>query len=181
MKLKYTLLIATSLLFTACSDKKEEKKVPVAKAGKIEVTSNSNIYEKKVKEVEDKSDRSYYYSYNKNTEAKKQEERTTLDANMRVRSPYEKVQVSMLVSRLSKDFIVKCSACHNDYANGVIGPSLLKKDETFIFNQIMAFKTGEKENILMTELVKQLDEKHIRKLANEIATFNKKIEELKAK
>lgn len=179
MKLKYTILIAATLIFSACSDKKEEaskKSEPLVKAGKIEITSNDHAYKKKVEEIENKDDRSYYYSYNKNTQ---KEKRTNLDANMRIRSPYEKVQVSLLVSGLSKDFIVKCSACHNDYANGVIGPSLLKKDEKFIYDTIMAFKTGEKTNVLMTELVQQLDNKHIKKLALEIATFNKKIDELK--
>jgi cytochrome c553 len=97
---------------------------------------------------------------------------------MHVRSPYEKVKISMLVKSLSKDFIVKCSACHNDYANGVVGPSLLNKDASFIFNKIMKFKQDPKANVLMTALVKKMDEKEIQKLANEIFEFNKQIKGL---
>ncbi len=182
MKLRNTILVLSSLLiFSACSDKKEEnkKEVSVAKAGKIEIVKNEDAYEKKVEEVEKTEDRSYYYSYNKQKDETKK--RTVVDANMNIRSPYEKVEISMLVGSLSKDFIVKCSACHNDYANGVIGPSLLKKDAKFIKDSILSFKTDPKKNILMTELVKQLSLKEINKLANEIANFNQKIKELKAK
>ncbi len=98
---------------------------------------------------------------------------------MHVRSPYEKVKVSMLVKRLSKEFIVKCSACHNDYANGIIGPSLLDKDSNFIFNSIKKFKEDKDANVLMAELVKKMDDTEIRKLADEIYEFNKQIRELK--
>ena len=105
--------------------------------------------------------------------------RSEIDANMHVRSPYEEVKISMMVKRLSKDFIVKCSACHNDYANGIIGPSLLNKDADFIFNSIMKFKSDKNANVLMTDLVNQMDKKEIKKLANEIYEFNKQIRDTK--
>jgi cytochrome c553 len=82
-----------------------------------------------------------------------------------------------LVRKLSKKFIVKCSACHNDYANGVIGPSLLGKNSNEIFDSIAAFKSGEKKNVLMTDLIKMMDEAEIRALADEIYAFNEKIKE----
>ncbi len=98
---------------------------------------------------------------------------------MRVRSPYERVEISLLVSRLSKKFIVKCSACHNDYANGIIGPSLLGKDKDFIYNQIMDFKSGKKKNVLMDQLVKMMSDEEINELSSEIAEFNAKIKDLR--
>ena len=87
----------------------------------------------------------------------------------------------MLVSKLSKKFIVKCSACHNDYANGIIGPSLLGKDKKFIYNSIMDFKSGKKVNVLMTDLVKMMSEEEINQLSSEISEFNIKIKELREK
>ena len=102
-----------------------------------------------------------------------------MDANLHVRSPYENVEVSMLVKRLSKEFIVKCSACHNDYANGVIGPSLLGKDADFIFEKISKFKDGSAKNVLMKDLVSQMDAKEIRAMPDEIYEFNKKIKEMR--
>ncbi len=98
---------------------------------------------------------------------------------MHVRSPYEKVKISLLVKKLSKDFITRCSACHNDYANGIIGPSLLDKDSDSIFNSIMKFKKDKSLNVLMTELVNNMNEKEIRKIADEIYEFNKKVRKLK--
>ena len=44
-----------------------------------------------------------------------------------VRNPLQSINLKLVKGRLSKDFIVKCSACHDDYANGIIGPSLLNK------------------------------------------------------
>ncbi|WP_298749716.1 hypothetical protein [uncultured Arcobacter sp.] len=181
MKLKIISLTISSLLFlTACSDKKEEEReVTPSVAGKIEVSQKNDIYEKKVEEKEAQKDRSYYYSYNK--EKVEEKEKTAIDANIRVRSPYERVEISMLVGKLSKEFIVKCSACHNDYANGIIGPSLLNKDENFIYESINSFKKDANKNVLMSQLVKQMPEEEIKKLAKEISNFNMQIQELKAK
>lgn len=190
MKLRtFTLALSACLFLLGCSDKPAEQKKEEASAkieqpavaGKIEVEENKDAFKAKVEEKENNDsdkERAYYYSYNKE-KASNDKTYTKIDANMRVRSPYERVEISLLVSKLSKEFIIKCSACHNDYANGIIGPSLLNKDKAFIFNSIMDFKTGKKNNVLMTELVKQMSEEQIDKLASEIAEFNKKISQLK--
>jgi len=195
-------LVLVSLV-TGCGEKtndekpQEEKvkignKAVVTQASpQIEVVTNENAKEIKVKEK--KSDKaqskSYYYDYNIKSEydenAKpankdagiRSKPRTTIDANMNIRSPYEKVQISLLVRKLSKKFIVKCSACHNDYANGIIGPSLLGKTSQEIFDAIAAFKSGEKTNVLMTDLINMMDENEIKTLADEIYEFNVKINE----
>lgn len=188
-------------LFSGCSDNKQENKEKetsnkaqeVTSAQKIEVVKNENAREIKValKEGDDNQSKSYYYDYNvksaydpnmqpANDDASVREKaRTPIDANLHVRSPYENVEISMLVKRLSKEFIVKCSACHNDYANGVIGPSLLSKDADFIFEKISKFKDGSAKNVLMKDLVSQMDAKEIRAMADEIYEFNKKIKEMR--
>lgn len=199
--IKKTLLsAAVILLIIGCSEKKEEKEISNKKEVtaqtplKIEVEENKNIKEIKVeekKQVNNKNE-TYYFNYNgvktaydpnskpANEDAKiRVKPRTELDANMHVRSPYEKVKVSLLVKSLSKDFIVKCSACHNDYANGIIGPSLLEKDADSIFQSISKFKNDKNANVLMTGLVNQMSNKEIRKIADEIYEFNKQIRELK--
>jgi len=192
-------------LFTACSGDKPKEQVvnkeqSIATATKvastdatpqIEVVINENIKEIKVKEkTTDKAQsKSYYYDYNIKSEydeharpanvdaAVRAKPRTAIDANMNIRSPYEEVQISLLVRKLSKKFIVKCSACHNDYANGIIGPSLLGKSSNEIFDSIAVFKSGEKKNVLMTDLIKMMDKDEIRALADEIYAFNQKIKE----
>ncbi len=184
--------------FSGCSDNKQESKekgvaAEVTSAQKIEVVKNENAEEIKValKEGDENQSKSYYYDYNVKSEydpnmkpanddaSVREKARSAIDANLHVRSPYENIEISMLVKRLSKEFIVKCSACHNDYANGVIGPSLLGKDADFIFEKISKFKDGSAKNVLMKDLVSQMDTKEIRAMADEIYEFNKKIKEMR--
>jgi cytochrome c553 len=184
MRLLITSVTAL-LLLTGCSETKKESD-PVAveeAAGSIEVVKNDNAFKEKVKthENNDTKNQKYYYDYNNNDSVNHDKTYTKMDANLRVRSPYEEVEIGLLVHKLSKEFIVKCSACHNDYANGIIGPSLLNKDADFIAGTIAKFKTGEKENVLMTALVRQMSDEEILKLANEIAAFNEEIAQLRGR
>ena len=201
-KLKVTNIILTLpvLLFIGCSSDQDKKTDSVqnqknATASGIEVVQNSNMNEIKVKERKKNNDKnsSYYFDYDikskyalnskpANSDASVRERpRTALDANIHVRSPYEKVQISMLVKSLSKNFIVKCSACHNDYANGVIGPSLLSKSSDFIYEKIKKFKNDKNANVLMSDLVSNMDDKEIREIADEIFKFNTEINEMRKK
>jgi cytochrome c553 len=203
--LKGSLLLASSLMllsiFNGCSDngKKETQKQKASKVStgtpQIEVVQNENAHEIKVKEKDtDKSQsKSYYYDYGEKAEYSQDAQpankdasvrvrpRTSIDANMNIRSPYENIKVSLLVRKLSKKFIVKCSACHNDYANGIIGPSLLGKNSDYIFNKIADFKSGKKSNPLMNDLIKMMSDKEIRVMADEIYNFNKEINKMRNK
>lgn len=89
-----------------------------------------------------------------------------------IRNPYESINIKLLEKKLSKNFLVKCSACHNDYANGVIGPSLLDKNKDEIFSMIKSYKESKKENVLMRELVMKMNDEEIMALAKEIDDFN---------
>ncbi len=180
-----TLSLLLLVFLIGCGEKesnkdKKQEIVPATVMG-IEIVKNDNAFKNKIGvKKDDNLSKSYYLSY---TEPKNTPDsgrvRTNIDANLHVRSPYEKIQIGLIVDKLSKNFIVKCSACHNDYANGIIGPSLLGKDVNFIAKKIALFKTDEKANVLMSALVKQMDEEEILKLALEIETFNKKIKELR--
>ncbi|MBP6497811.1 MAG: hypothetical protein KA253_03960 [Campylobacteraceae bacterium] len=186
---KIILTLGVVFLFLGCSDKETKKETNTSapsKVGKIEVVQNDNFKEEKVqvKAKDENESKVFYYDYNnadKNMSQKEDKTYTPVDAIMRVRSPYEHVEISMLVSKLSKNFILKCSACHDDYANGIIGPSLMSKDASFIYGTIMKFKSGEKDNILMKELVTQMKDKEIKDIADEIFVFNQKIKALREK
>jgi len=199
--MKYTILASTLLIlsvFTGCSDDKEEtskEKTVSSVTPQIEVIENKNAHEIKIakKDGTTAKNDTYYlgygekHSYDKNSQPANKDAsvritpRTVLDANLHVRSPYEEVQVSMLVNKLSKKFIVKCSACHSDYANGIIGPSLLGKDSTYIYNKIMDFKNGKKSNPLMNDLIHMMSDKEIKDMADEIYAFNKKLNDMRNK
>ncbi|MCK9490976.1 MAG: hypothetical protein M0Q24_02715 [Sulfurimonas sp.] len=192
-----TSALVFMVTFTACSDsadKKEAKEQSKSNATpKIEVVQNSDAHAVKVaqKDSDESQSKSYYYDYNIKSEydpnsipanedaAVRRKPRTNLEANMHVRSPYEKIEISMMVKKLSKEFIVKCSACHDNYANGIIGPSLLGKDSGYIYDKIVAFKTGKKSNPLMNDLVKMMSDEDIKRLAQEIFEFNKEITKMR--
>ncbi|WP_321778007.1 hypothetical protein [Sulfurimonas sp.] len=189
----YAVSLSTLLMISGCSDSDESKSKNsssnVVKTSKIEVVKNENAHAIKVEEKEvDKSiNKSYYYDYNiksaydenaqpANKDASvRVKPRTSVEANMNIRSPYQSVQASKVKSNLSLNFRVKCSACHSDYANGVVGPSLLGKSSEYIYKKIIEFKTDKDKNILMSDLVKMMDEKEIRQIANEIYEFNKQL------
>ena len=190
-----SMLIASTVLFftflTGCSDSVDDKGtnknsnnnvVSKSTTPQIEVIKNENAKEVKVasKTASEGQSKSYYYSYH-NKSAVNEEQKTAIDANMNIRSPYEELKVSLLVRKMSKNFIVKCSACHNDYANGIIGPSLLGKSSDYIYDAIAKFKTGKKKNVLMTDLINMMDDKEIRNIAQEIYKFNQEIEKIGAK
>ncbi len=183
------LLLAGAYVLSGCgsgndshANKSEAAKTQDSQPA-IKVTQNA--VDTKVKEGKSKENSGqFYYSYNKekNSTYNSEENKvhTTLDAYLNIKSPYERVRITMMIKRLSKDYIIKCSPCHDDYANGVIGPSLLDKNASFIFDRIMDFKTGKKENALMKELILQIDDEKLKSIAGEIANFNKEIRKMRS-
>lgn len=95
-----------------------------------------------------------------------------LGAVVLVRPPLQSINKAVLRGHLSKEFILKCSSCHDDYANGIIGPSLLDKSSDEIFASIKAYKNKTQKNVLMAELVKRLSDEQIKAFADEISEFN---------
>lgn len=183
------LAVLASLFFGACSGESDKsEKLPKENtaqtspdSSQIEVLKNENAQEIKValKKTDATQSRSYYYDYNTDAQGASQKQRNALDANLHVRSPYEGLEASLMVKKLSKEFIVKCSACHNDYANGIIGPSLLGKDAKYIYDKIMQFKNGTKKNVLMEGLISHMSDEEIRSIAQEIHEFNEKIQQMR--
>ncbi len=193
-KILFTCAISGMLLLGGCGQKekkKEETKQKVTAPTTIKVTKNV-VKKSTKKEASKENGGQFYYAYNKEDKSKEAKEidkynaqtsktKTTIDAYLNIKSPYERVRINLMIKRLSKDYIIKCSACHDDYANGVIGPSLLGKDKDFIYQRIIAFKTGKRKNVLMKELVSQIDNKKLEAIAQEIANFNKQIIKMRIK
>jgi len=175
-------LAASVLLFAGCGGEAEKKEVTSSNEAAPQIKITKNAVDTTVEKGEDKSNSGqFYYSYNKekNTTEEPPKSRTTIDAYLNIKSPYEKIRITMMIKRLSNDYILRCSPCHDDYANGVIGPSLLDKDAKFIYQRIMDFKTGQKKNVLMKELVSQIDDAKLKSIAEEIANFNKEIRKMR--
>jgi len=197
--LTYAVAVATVLSGCGGTDKPQSKQsketIQNSVTPQIEIVANANAHEVKVKEKKSDANqsKSYYYDYNINSEydqnakpanedaAVRVKPRTKIDANVNIRSPYEHVQIELLVRRLSKTFRIKCSACHDDYANGIIGPSLLARDSDYIYNKIADFKSGKNSNPLMDDLIKLMSDDEIRTLADEINLFNQEVKKMREK
>ena len=96
-----------------------------------------------------------------------------------IKNQYEKLNFDLMKKRLGHDFILRCSACHDDYANGIIGPSLLDKTDAQIVDMIKKYKFKEKPNPLMVQLVNGMSEQQIETMAKEIYEFNRQFKEQK--
>jgi len=182
--MRWIWIVIVALLLVGCEKKEEKREQQVrAPAGQIKITENVVKEEKAKAKVKELDKGEFYYSYKE--AGKKQEEQvqdeakyTKLGAYRYIKN-YETVQISLLANKLSKDFLIYCSACHDDYANGVIGPSLLGKDGEYIYKQLQDFKSGKRKNVLMVQLVRRLSDEKLKKLADEIAEFNKKVQKIK--
>jgi hypothetical protein len=177
---------AALFLLSGCGDDGAEKASGEAATAEGIVVTEGAVKDLKRADNSKENSGQFYYSYNKKKEGSEYSSetskvRTQLDAYRAIRSPYERVQITLMIKQLSPDYRLLCSACHDDYANGVIGPVLLDKNATTIYKSIMAFKTGEKKNDLMRELVNRIDESRLKAISEEIERFNKEILEMRSK
>ena len=78
---------------------------------------------------------------------------------------------------VSKAYKSKCASCHgangSGFQNGkpMMGPKLIGQTSDEIFKQLVDFKAGRKENIVMKGLLIHLDEEALKVFADEIGEF----------
>ena len=86
------------------------------------------------------------------------------------------------VSRAYKN---KCASCHgangSGFQNGkpMMGPKLFGQSADAIYKQLIEFKSGRKENVVMKGLLIPLQEEDLRKFADEIGEFPARAEAAK--
>ena len=90
--------------------------------------------------------------------------------------------------KVSRKYKSKCSSCHgvngSGFQNGkpMMGPKLFGQSEAVIYKDLVDFKSGRKENIIMKGLLISLDDADFKELAKEIGEFPARAEaELKKK
>lgn len=175
---KVILLVIIAIGFFGCDSQQEVQEVQ--KTSEVATKIDTNEPKITIQKGEAPKEENPFLAYNIDGErqirvAVNGEENATtksIGALASVRNPYERINTQLLEKRMSLAFITKCSACHNDYANGIIGPSLLKKSDTEIFDKIIAYRTKKETNVLMRELVMQMSEEEILAIAKEISQFN---------
>ncbi len=176
--MKYIVFIIALLFITGC-DKKEEKSVQENTPAKV-TEQSITVVENATKIEKENMFVTYDINGNKVVNiAPSGEEETPITKQIgalaTIRTSYEAVNTNLITMNLSKNYILKCSACHDDYANGVVGPSLLHKSANEIADKIKAYKNLTEVNVLMKYLVSQMGDAEIESLANEIVQLNKEL------
>jgi cytochrome c553 len=87
--------------------------------------------------------------------------------------------------KVSQAYKSKCSSCHgvngSGFQNGkkMMGPKLIGQAEDIILKDLLDFKSGRKENIIMKGLLMSLNKDDLRKFAKEIGEFPARAKALK--
>ena len=78
----------------------------------------------------------------------------------------------------------KCASCHGADASGMqngkklMGPKLYGQEEAVLYKDLVDFKAGRKENLIMKGLLINLEDEDLKNFAKEIAGFKAKQEAL---
>ncbi|MBT3280263.1 MAG: c-type cytochrome [Campylobacteraceae bacterium] len=84
---------------------------------------------------------------------------------------------------VSNKYKSKCSSCHGingsgfQYGKKLMGPKLIGQTEAKILDDLVEFKAGRKENIVMKGLLMSLNKSDLEELAKEIGDFERKSKE----
>jgi len=79
--------------------------------------------------------------------------------------------------KVSQKYKSKCSSCHgvngSGFQNGkpMMGPKLFGQSEETIYKDLVDFKAGRKENVIMKGLLMSLNDDDFKELAKEIGEF----------
>ena len=87
--------------------------------------------------------------------------------------------------KVSQEYKSKCSSCHgangSGFQNGkaMMGPKLIGQTAEILYKDLIDFKAGRKENMVMKGLLIQLSEEDLKRLADEIGEFPARAKALK--
>ncbi|MBS4069404.1 MAG: c-type cytochrome [Sulfurimonas sp.] len=79
--------------------------------------------------------------------------------------------------KVSTEYKSKCSACHGVSGSGMqdgrklMGPKLYGQSAEKIYKDLIEFKAGRKENVIMKGLLINISEEELKKYADEIGAF----------
>ncbi|MEA3370492.1 MAG: c-type cytochrome [Campylobacterota bacterium] len=79
--------------------------------------------------------------------------------------------------KVSQEYKSKCASCHgvngSGFQNGraMMGPKLIGQSAEKLFTDLVDFKAGRKENMIMRGLLLKLSEEDLKRLADEIGEF----------
>ncbi len=84
--------------------------------------------------------------------------------------------------KVSREYKSKCSSCHgvngSGFQNGkaMMGPKLIGQSADKLYTDLIDFKAGRKENMIMKGLLIKLNEEDLKRIADEIGEFPARLE-----
>jgi cytochrome c553 len=85
--------------------------------------------------------------------------------------------------KVSRKYKAKCASCHGingsgtQYGKNLMGPKLIGQSEVKILDDLVNFKAGRKENLVMKGLLISLTQADLEELAKEIGDFERRSKE----
>ncbi|RLA75680.1 MAG: hypothetical protein DRG11_00325 [Epsilonproteobacteria bacterium] len=88
---------------------------------------------------------------------------------------------------VSQNYKSKCASCHgvngSGFQNGkqMMGPKLIGQTEDILYKDLLDFKAGRKENVVMKGLLLNIEKPELKEFAKEIAQFQDRLDKLNNK
>ncbi|WP_456450574.1 c-type cytochrome [Hydrogenimonas sp.] len=83
---------------------------------------------------------------------------------------------SAMAFKVSPLYKQKCSSCHGVNGEGTVGPKLIGKSPEEVHQALVDFKSGKRQNYVMYGLLSKMDDAQLKELADEIGSFQQKLE-----
>ncbi len=88
---------------------------------------------------------------------------------------------------VSQNYKSKCASCHgvngSGFQNGkpMMGPKLIGQSEDVLYKDLLDFKDGRKENVVMKGLLLSIEKPELKEFAKEISEFQSKLDKMQQK
>ena len=83
---------------------------------------------------------------------------------------------NVMAFKVSPLYKQKCSSCHGVNGEGIIGPKLIGMSSDKVLEALHDFKSGKRKNYVMYGLLSKMSDEQLKSLADEIGTFQQKLE-----
>ena len=165
-----TILALWAMFLVYQSDKEVNKLEEIHKMiAKTEIKVNLDTSTKPIVQEKTGEDQS------KNIDQEQEKKKKELDEKLQALKNKAGNVSAFKVSPLYKQ---KCSSCHGVNGEGIIGPKLIGDSSEKIYQDLQDFKSGKRKNYVMYGLLSKMDEDQLKQLADEIGTFEQKMQEM---
>ena len=76
--------------------------------------------------------------------------------------------------KVSQNYKMRCASCHGMNGEGIIGSKLIGLESEVVYQMLLDYKAGRKENLVMKGLLINMSEEDFREYADEIGEFEQR-------